>query len=329
MIGIRRSEVVLRQFVVIFFVLLSLSQFVTAESTHYNQKRADDAVDVVPLGLCWEYGPDGSTYAFWSYSNPSVAGNMTVGSQNQYSINGVALQTSFPPTEFQSGEVKNSGMISVNLGPNGLLFGWILNGLVTYINGSAAAHKCPEVATSVLLECESGVAPELSTLPSFIGTLLNINASRVVASLVSSAKRADYTVQIAIQPATGEFSSVWVSNRLYNFLQTNPTVLADLSSELNTDIIEFQVSTAGIIDIAPFKAAAPKPREIRLGTILGIICATLLGTGIFITIVIAIIFRLDAWLEQRRLDELASRLRVNSEPFIQPSEGQKPQQNGR
>ena len=283
-------------------------------SSNGLRKRSIMAVNIVPRGLCWEYA-EGSTFAFWSYNNDG--GDITVenGPTNQFSINGARLETNMPPINFTGGEIKNSATLAVNLGPTGLVFAWTISDQAAILNGSDLTHNCPTIAMSVLLECTS-TPPNPSSLIPYLSLLIPINESRIAVETVDASAGYAAAVLISIAPAMDQRSSVWASNQLFKQLSTSSSVKNDMETILGTTIGTYRVDTTGISDVNPLPPPPPPKYEMRAGTLVGIVFASVFGTTLLIIAIFTVIFRVSAYLEEKRMNRLANSYYGESKPLI-------------
>ena len=281
---------------------------------------------IVPQGLCLEYR-EGQTLAYWDYTNPSSTLNITDRSKNSFYVNGAPLETSVPPTVFESGNFSLAALIALNLGPTGLNFKWTIGTHSATMEGGELSHQCPNA--SITIEFTTTSTPtNTSGLPSLLASALSIEESRITVSSASSSRRDSLAVlPVTIAASENGPSAILASYQLKQLLRTDTQFQDDISQSIGSDVVGSTADTSQITPALPVEAAPQKSDEIWAGTIVGIVFASTLGTAIVLIFITAVFFRLTSYREERRLDKRTEQMLVTPRPLISPSAGEASKKN--
>lgn len=301
---------------------LAASAACAPEAPSSSSSPSDEQINlIIPRALCWEYR-EGQTSAFWDYTNPSSTLNVTDRSKNSFYVNGAALETSVPPTFFESGNFSLAALITLNLGPTGLDFEWTIGTHSAHMIGGELFHQCPNVSMTIELTT-SATPSNTSGLPSLLASALSIEESRITVSSATSSKRASLaTLPITIAASSNGPSSILASYQLKQLLLTDSQFQDDISQAIGTDVVGSTPDTSQIDPALPITAVPSKKDEIWAGTIVGIVFASVFGTAIVLIFLTAVFFRFTSYREEKRLDKMTERMLVRPRPLISPSTGE-------
>ena len=249
--------------------------------------------------------------------------NISQSSNNTFLVNGAASQTSMPPTSFESGNFSLAALLSLNLGPSGLTFAWNIDKHSAKMEGASLSQQCPNVSMTIFLTTTS-TPSNTSGLPAFLAQALSISESRILVSSATPSQRATLaTLPITIEASSDSNSALLASYQLSNLLQTDQQFKNDISQTIGTDVVGSSPDTSQISPATPEAEAPSKKDEMWVGTLVGIIFSSTLGTAIVLIFLTAIFFRFSAYREEKRLNEMTTRLLLSSQPLISPSSGEK------